>query len=138
MTEQEVLKVIQKAFAGLLHSGAYRFANDGAVLPTTPEKKLVLSTDGFASEMDCRDNWGTASQAGARAIKQNLSDLAAMGATPVGFKWSLSLSRDWINNPLGFQAFLQGAAKVCDENRLLLLGGDLGWQKKAFNATLQL
>ena len=66
------------------------------------------------------------------AIKQNLSDLAAMGARPLGFTWSLGLSENWLKNPHIFQSFLNGAAAVCRENQLFLLGGDLGWQKEGF------
>ncbi len=94
---------------------------------------MAVSTDAFASDVDFRPFWGTAAQAGGRAIKQNLSDLAAMGAQPLGFTWSLSISHDWLNNSEGFQSFVHGAAQVCREHQLLLLGGDLGWQKEGFS-----
>ena len=133
MDETEVLELVHACFEANLHPGAEGLQNDGAWFRSKTGMRTVISTDAFAEEIDFKKGWGTAYQAGARAIKQNLSDLAAMGARPTGFTWSLNLSATWLGETERLKAFLQGAADTCAAHELPLMGGDLGFQEQGLS-----
>ena len=57
-----------------------------------------------------------------KALRVNLSDLAAKGAAPVGFLLSLALPRDWTNAWLA--AFAAGLAEDARAYAIPLIGGD--------------
>ena len=68
--------------------------DDGAILPTDPDKSLVVTTDVLVDEVHFSDRTTSAFNVGWRATSANLSDLAAMGATPLGITVGLSLPID--------------------------------------------
>ncbi len=74
--------------------------DDGAVLEITLGKSLVVTTDVLVDEVHFSDRTTTAFDAGWRAAAANLSDLAAMGANPLGITVGLSLpgekAVDWV------------------------------------------
>ena len=125
-SEKEIQQLILSIFSDLIHDGADRLSNDGAFLKPRASHMLAVSSDSFVSDVDFKLGWGTLYQAGQRAIRQNLSDLAAMGATPLGFTWALELDSYWHENTEALSCFLKGAASACRNSGLLLLGGDLG------------
>ena len=65
--------------------------DDGAVLRARAGRELVLTADALVEGVHFR--WGTtdARSLGRKALAVNLSDLGAMGATPLGFLLTLSL-----------------------------------------------
>lgn len=126
ISEHDVRLMILKFFEGHIHPGAEHLSNDGAAIPLTNLKTLAVSADSFVSGVDFKPLWGSLFQAGQRAIRQNLSDLAAMGALPLGFTWSLEISDDWLQSTDNLSLFLKGAASICAQHHLKLLGGDLG------------
>lgn len=65
--------------------------DDGAVLDIDPNKKLVVTTDVLVDRVHFSDRTTTAFDVGWRGATANLSDLAAMGATPIGITVGLSL-----------------------------------------------
>lgn len=68
--------------------------DDGAILPATVDNYVhVLTTDVFVDGVHFSDRTTTAEDVGWRAAAANLSDLAAMGATPVGITVGLSLPK---------------------------------------------
>src|SRR6202040_4371421 len=71
------------------HPGALGLVDDAAVITPPPGCDLVLTTDGVISGVhvfadDPPENIGR------KALRMNLSDLAAKGATPLGFLLSLA------------------------------------------------
>ena len=68
--------------------------DDGAILTTDPDKSLVVTTDVLVDGVHFSDRTTTAYDVGWRAAAANLSDLAAMGATPLGITVGLSLPGD--------------------------------------------
>ena len=64
--------------------------DDGAVLPGHPDS-LVVTTDVLVEGVHFSDRTTTPEDVGWRAAAVNLSDLAAMGATPVGITVGLGL-----------------------------------------------
>jgi thiamine-monophosphate kinase len=101
--------------------GALALGDDAAFLTPPPNCDLVLTTDGviagvhfFADDPpDC---------VARKALRMNLSDLAAKGAAPAGFLISLALpagtAEDWL---AGFAA---GLGEDAQAYRCPLLGGD--------------
>lgn len=61
-------------------------------------------------------------QMGFKSVTVNVSDLAAMGATPLGFLLSIAIPKDFkVDN---FKQILNGVMKACDYYNIPLIGGD--------------
>jgi thiamine-monophosphate kinase len=133
MDEGAILKLVQEHFDGLIAEDAQFFQNDGAPMtPPTAGAQRVVSSDMIVEDIDFSLRLAQTAYpdqaffAGHRAMMQNLSDLASMGAMPVGFVWSLALPGRWLESEQSIlRSFLKGAAHGCAENGLQLYGGDL-------------
>lgn len=126
-SEDALLNLVARAFAGGVAGGALGFSDDAAVLPACPAgANRVVTTDLVQEGVDFRVGLGPLESAGARAIVQNVSDLCAMGARPLGFVWSLALPGAWLDDEAAWLgAFLAGAAEAARDAGLALFGGDL-------------
>jgi thiamine-monophosphate kinase len=95
--------------------------DDAAVLAPTPGHELVVTTDSLVLDRHFTAEW-PAADVGHLAAHANLSDLAAMGASPRWALLALTLPRlddDWVEDFLdGFLAALEGADAA-------LVGGNL-------------
>ncbi len=83
--EQELLKLIQP------YCLPNTIGDDGAVLHPPAGCELVVTTDVLVDGVHFSDQTTTAFDVGWRAVAANLSDLAAMGAVPLGITVGLSL-----------------------------------------------
>ncbi len=87
------------------------------------EGGVVVSCDLSVEGVHFRREWITLEEAGYRAAASALSDLAAMGAEPLGVLLSLALGPA---DPAGEAAAVQkGAAEACAREGAQILGGDL-------------
>lgn len=94
--------------------------DDAALLRVPPGQLLVVSTDTLVEGVHFPAQTAVA-DIGWKALAVNLSDMAAMGATPLWASLSLSLPRlqqDWID------AFLDGFLAAADAYGVHLVGGD--------------
>ncbi|PTU74139.1 thiamine-phosphate kinase [Pseudomonas mangrovi] len=94
--------------------------DDCALLELAPGEQLAVSTDSLVAGVHFPDPCDPFLLA-QRALACAASDLAAMGAAPLGFSLALTLpaaSADWLQ---GFSAGLEKMAAACD---LRLIGGD--------------
>ncbi len=115
--EQGVLKLLQ-AFCPSDIIG-----DDGAVLPVPPEQQLVVTTDMLVEGVHFSDRTTSAEDVGWRAVTANLSDLAAMGALPLGITVGLGLTED---KPLKWlESLYQGMANCLNTYGGVILGGDI-------------
>ena len=82
--------IISKYFAPLAGPGAFGLGDDVAAIPARPGHELLITTDAIAEGTDFfkHDPAGTVAQ---KALRVNLSDLAAKGAEPLGYLLNLSL-----------------------------------------------
>jgi thiamine-monophosphate kinase len=83
--EQGLLKLIQPYC--LPHS----IGDDGAIVCVPPVQKLVVTTDVLVDRVHFSDRTTSPFDVGWRSVAANLSDLAAMGAQPLGITVGLSL-----------------------------------------------
>lgn len=63
--------------------------DDAAILDVPPGRRLVVSTDAMVDTVHFRREWLSPDEIGYRVTTAALSDLAAMGATPVGLVLAL-------------------------------------------------
>jgi thiamine-monophosphate kinase len=103
------------------HPGALGLVDDAAVVAPPPGCDVVLTTDGVISGVHVFPD-DRPENIGRKALRMNLSDLAAKGATPIGFLLSIALpaaiDETWL------AAFAGGLGEDADRYRCPLLGGD--------------
>ncbi len=94
--------------------------DDAALLEVPSDQHLVVSTDTLNSGVHFPEDTA-AEDIGYKALAVNLSDLAAMSATPAWASLAISLPNtdvDWL------EKFLDGFFELADEHSVQLIGGD--------------
>lgn len=96
---------------------------DDCAVVAPVDEPLAVTTDALVEGAHFRRDWLSSSEIGARAIAVNLSDLAAMAATPT---WALVA----ITAPPELPArvldeILDGCAAACEEAGAAMIGGNL-------------
>jgi thiamine-monophosphate kinase len=103
------------------HPGALGLVDDAAVIAPPPGCDVVLTTDGVISGVHVFPD-DRPEDIGRKALRMNLSDLAAKGAAPLGFLLSLALpaaiDEAWL------AAFAGGLGEDAERYGCPLLGGD--------------
>jgi thiamine-monophosphate kinase len=101
--------------------GSLGLLDDAALLNVEPGRTLVLAADMAVEGVHFAESDPPA-LIGRKVLRYNLSDLAAMGAAPLGYLLTLAMpkgrSSDWV------AALAEGLAQDQDEFRITLLGGD--------------
>lgn len=120
-SEESLVEALKGLF--FVAPGALDLADDAALLPHVPGRQRVVTTDVVVEGVDFDRALYPALYAGTRAMAQNLSDLGAMGATALGFVWSLAIPHGWSEDEL--LDFARGAAVSAKLARCALYGGDL-------------
>jgi thiamine-monophosphate kinase len=115
-------ELIRRLFAPLAtHPGALDLRDDAAVLDCPPGTSLVMTTDAIVAGVhylvdDAPD------LVARKLMRVNLSDLAAMGAAPVGVLLAACFAKDaefvWM------ERFAAGLGQDCAQFKVALLGGD--------------
>ena len=110
------------------HSGASRteivrgIGDDCAVLRAPGGVDLLLTTDLSLEGVHFRRDWHSAESVGHRCLTRGLSDIAAMGGTPVAAFLSLAVPRNvrqtWVTG------FSRGLLKLANQYHVILAGGD--------------
>jgi len=122
MTETAEDKLIARFFRPLAsHPGAFALTDDAAVFAPPEGHETVLKTDAVVGGVHVLPD-EPAEMIGRKALRMNLSDLAAKGATPAVFLLSLALPRDTSEDWLA--AFCRGLKEDADVYRCPLVGGD--------------
>jgi thiamine-monophosphate kinase len=113
-------ELIAQIFAPLAAPGGFGLADDAALLPPGAGD-LVVTTDAVIAGVHFFPGDPPALVA-KKALRVNLSDLAAKGAEPVGFLLTLALPADWTNDWL--RDFAAGLAADARDFACPLYGGD--------------
>ncbi len=115
--EQGLLKILQRFCPPDI------IGDDGAVLPTIAEKSLVVTTDVLIDKVHFSETTTSPEDVGWRAAAANLSDLAAMGASPLGITVGLGLPGEtpvnWVEN------LYQGMTQCLQQYNTPIVGGDI-------------
>jgi thiamine-monophosphate kinase len=113
--------IIAQYFAPLAGEGAFRLSDDAAVPPLWVGHDLVVTTDAIAQGTDFlpADPPATVAQ---KALRVNLSDLAAKGASPAYYLLNLTLPHDF--TPAWLKGFATGLRRDQEAFGISLLGGD--------------
>jgi thiamine-monophosphate kinase len=119
-------RAVRPASAGL----GLGIGDDCALLHLRAGEELAVTTDLCIAGRHFRLDWHPPESIGHRALARGLSDLAAMGARPIGAFLSLGLPRE-LANPAGrwpsswVARFLDGLLALADSHKTPLAGGDL-------------
>ena len=112
---------IATMFGTLPHHGFEPIGDDCTVLDMGDDA-LVISTDMLVEDVHFLRAASSAEEVGYKSLMVNLSDVAAMGATPVATLLSLSLSEatqgEWA------EGFMRGFHEGCEKYDVALVGGD--------------
>ncbi|MCI0468348.1 MAG: thiamine-phosphate kinase [Beijerinckiaceae bacterium] len=117
-TEDELIAAY---FAPLAGPGAFGLRDDAALLAGKPGHDIAATKDVLIAGVHffAGDPPGAIAR---KALRVNLSDLAAKGAEPCGFLLGLALPQDW--TPQWLAAFAQGLGEDSAAYKCALLGGD--------------
>jgi thiamine-monophosphate kinase len=97
--------------------------DDAAVLATVLGQSLVVTTDMLVDGVHFSDRTTSPEDAGWRAAAANLSDLAAMGAAPLGITVGLGLPG---NVPVSWvERLYQGMTECLQQYETFVVGGDV-------------
>lgn len=112
---------IAKTFGALPHNGFEPIGDDCTVLDMGTDA-LVISTDMLVEDVHFLRGASSPEEVGYKSLMVNLSDVAAMGATPTAVLLSLSLSEttqgEWVDG------FMRGFYEGCAKYGVALVGGD--------------
>ena len=113
--------LIARYFAPLAGPGGLGLRDDAALVAPPEGCEIVATVDGLVAGVHffADDPPGTISR---KALRVNLSDLAAKGAAPLGFLLTLALPRDW--KPAWLAIFARALGEDAAAFACPLLGGD--------------
>jgi thiamine-monophosphate kinase len=120
MGEFQFIKWIQSRVESSNRDTVIGIGDDAAVLTLAKEQELVITTDTLNSGVHF-DHRISATDLGHKSLAVNLSDLAAMGATP---RWTLlSISSPEIDQHW-LKEFVDGFLSLASTQQVSLVGGD--------------
>ena len=113
--------LIARYFAPLAGPAGLKLRDDAALVRPPPGQDLVLTADALVAGVHffAEDPPGAIAR---KALRVNLSDLAAKGARPLGFLLTLALPGDWREDWL--EAFADGLGADASTYDCPLIGGD--------------
>ena len=103
------------------HPGTFGFSDDASAIAPPAGHDLVLKTDGLIAGVHFFAD-DPADTVARKALRVNLSDLAAKGAAPLGFLLAIALPKGFDESWLA--DFARGLGEDADAYRCPLLGGD--------------
>ncbi|HEX2721721.1 MAG TPA: thiamine-phosphate kinase [Gemmatimonadaceae bacterium] len=101
---------------------ARHIGDDAAVITTLGERALIVSTDTSVENVHFRREWLSPQEIGYRAVAAALSDVAAMGAEPLGILACLAFPKEWRSR---LDALGDGIGEAAALARAPIIGGDM-------------
>ena len=131
--ETEIIEALQESTRASPENVILGIGDDAAVTKIEPGYQVVTATDVIAAGSHYPE--GIDAQAiGHRSLAVNLSDIAAMGATPVWANLIFSvpvIKKDWV------EKFILGFSSLANANNVALIGGDTICGPEFFAVSLQ-
>ncbi len=109
-------------FEDLLAPNAMGIGDDCAIIPAGEDHDLVLTTDMLVEDIHFIRNKISPLDLGHKALAVNLSDVAAMGARPIGSFLSIAIPEDIDVEYL--DQLMEGYHQLSERYQLPLMGGD--------------
>lgn len=109
-------------FSGLVAQGQTGIGDDCAIIPANEREDFVVTTDLLVEDVHFLRNAITPQELGHKALAVNLSDIAAMGARPVGTFLSIGIPANVEVEYL--DGFMEGFLELSQKYDVPLLGGD--------------
>ncbi len=101
-----------------------KIGDDCAVLPKNSTHDLIISTDLLVEDIDFRRDWMIPKLLGRKALAVSLSDIAAMGGTPIWSMLSIGIPNDiWQTNFV--DEFYDGYLWLAKTFKVELVGGNV-------------
>jgi thiamine-monophosphate kinase len=123
MASGDEFDFIRRALAPLsnAHPGALNLSDDAAIMTPGPGQEMILSTDMLVADVHflSADSHEIAAE---RALRSNLSDLAAMGAEAIGYLCSVCWPKG--TKAAARERLVSGLQAAQSEYQVSLLGGD--------------
>ncbi|WP_342363040.1 thiamine-phosphate kinase [Terrarubrum flagellatum] len=115
---------ISRYFAPIAGEGGLKLKDDAALIAPPAGCELVVTTDGVSQGRHFLDD--APASIARKALRVNLSDLAAKGADPLGFVLTLALPASWdaSTRDAFMRPFAQGLGEDAAAYGCSLLGGD--------------
>jgi thiamine-monophosphate kinase len=104
--------------------------DDAAVWQPSPGEQVVVTTDSLIEDVHFRRDWTDWESLGHKSLAVNVSDLAAMGATPRLAVISLGL--DGGEHVSDLQEFYQGLGALARRHDMAIAGGDIVRSPRGF------
>jgi thiamine-monophosphate kinase len=114
-------QIVARHFRPLAGLAGLGLGDDAAVLAPPPGRELVMAADAMVEAVHFLPD-DPPDLVARKLLRTNLSDLAAMGAEPLGYLLTLSVPKD--TEETWFAGFAAGLAQDQAEYGLSLLGGD--------------
>lgn len=123
-----------RALLGAWGTSAVGIGDDGALLDVPAGARLVVSTDSTVEDVHFRRDWLEPNEIGWRATMAALSDLAAMGAAPLGMLIALTVPEGWRG---ALDGIARGIGDAAARTGTPIVGGDLtGGERLALAVTV--
>lgn len=119
--EQRLIVELRKWLGDASPKAPFGIGDDCAVVPSTG-KQMLITTDPVIYGQHF-DDAVPARAVGAKLLKRNLSDIAAMGGRPVAAVLSLALAAD--TNVAWLREFYLGIAAAARQFKVKIVGGDI-------------
>src|SRR5690606_17921166 len=97
--------------------------DDAALVAPRGSDRTVLTTDALVEGVHFDRRWSSPADIGHKALAVNLSDIAAMGATPRWALLSLVVPANWTREAV--DALLDGFLDLAARERVALVGGNV-------------
>lgn len=101
---------------------AHGIGDDAAVLDVAPRERVVVSTDTSVENVHFRRDWLSPQEIGWRATMAAMSDVAAMGARPLGIVVAVSVPEAWRD---ALAEIGDGVGAAASAINAPIVGGDL-------------
>jgi len=122
LAEKALIAQIRRMAKGANPAVIAGIGDDCAVLRIPPRHEALVTTDFTLEGIHFRRDWHSAEAVGHRCLTRGLSDIAAMGGTPVAVFLSLALPRDipqaWVAR------FVRSMISLAKKHGVVLAGGD--------------
>lgn len=125
MPELGEFERIARFFSPLVEgqSDALGLTDDAALVTPPPGKRMAVTADALVAGVHFLAD-DPADRVARKALRVNISDLAAMGAEPYGYTITLALPRGMADAEAWIEHFARGQAEDHAEYGIRLLGGD--------------